>query len=364
MLLRVMFIAILLLRRRQQHHRRVGSAAAMRAVVQHRYGSIDALELREIELPAVAEDEVLVHVHAASVHPDVWHVVLGRPYVLRLMGAGLRRPRQRIPGTDLAGRVHSTGARVTRLEAGDAVFGESVRGNQWRNGGAFAEYAAVPAEALAPMPPGLSFEQAAAVPTSGLIALRGVRDEGHVRAGQSVLVNGAGGGVGMFAVQLAKAYGAEVTGVDTTSKLEPIRSIGADHVIDCTHEDFTSGPRRYDVIVDVPGNHPLSDCRRALTPTGRYVLIGHDGFGATRGRWLGSLPTFIRLLAMSPFVRQLPTPSFSLPSKRDSLAVLSEFLHDGRITPVVDRTFALAEVRDAIRYLQSGRATGKVVLTL
>ena len=336
----------------------------MRAVVQVRYGSIDALELREVERPVIAEDEVLVRVHAASVHPDIWHVVSGRPYVLRLMGAGLRKPRCDVPGTDLAGRVDAVGRAVSRFRPGDDVFGESTRGHQWRNGGAFAEYAAVPAIALVEKPPNLSFEQAAATPTSALIALRGVRDEGQVRAGQSVLVNGAGGGVGMFAVQLAKAYGAEVVGVDTTTKLDAIRSIGADGVIDSTEDDFTRGRRHYDVIIDVPGNRPFSDCRRVLTPDGKYVLIGHDGYGTTRGPWLGSLPTFLKLLAISPFVRQLPKPGFSMPSKHHSLAVLNSFLEDGTITPVVDRTFTLSEVRDAIRYLATGDAQGKVVLTV
>jgi NADPH:quinone reductase-like Zn-dependent oxidoreductase len=335
----------------------------MRAVVQDRYGSVEAVDVREIERPTIAHDEVLVRVHAASLHPDVWHVISGRPYVLRLMGAGLRRPRCRVPGTDLAGRVHSVGRAVTRFRRGDDVFGEAMDGFQWRNGGAFAEYAAVPARVLAPKPSNLSFEQAAAVPTSALIALRGVRDEGRVQAGQSVLVNGAGGGVGMFAVQLAKVYGADVTGVDSAGKLDAIRAIGADHVLDFRREDFTRTQQRYDVIIDVPGNHPFSVCRRVLTATGRYVLIGHDGFGATRGRWLGSLPTFLRLVAISPFVRELPNPSFSLPSKHHSLAVLSSLLEEGKLTPVVDRTFALGDVRDALRYLQTQEAIGKIILT-
>ena len=336
----------------------------MRAIVQERYGEIDSLRLREIEIPDVGDDEVLVRVHAASVHPDVWHLVRGRPYVLRLMGAGLRRPRCRVPGTDLAGRVMSIGRNITRFARGDEVFGECLKGHQWRNGGAFAEFAAVPASALALKPSSLTFEQAAAVPTSGLIALRGVRDEGDVRAGHSVLVNGAGGGVGIFAVQIAKAYGAHVTGVDTTSKLEMIRSIGADHVIDYTQDDFTQRSERYDLIVDVPGNHPFSQCRRALTPTGTYVLVGHDGFGATRGRWLGSLPTFITLVAKSPFVRQLPRPAFSTPLKQHSLTILCELIQSGKLTPVIDRSFTLDEVSDAIHHLQSGSVLGKVVVTV
>ena len=335
----------------------------MRAIVQERYGALDVLQLREIDTPAVAADEVLVRVHAASVHPDIWHVVRGRPYVLRLMGAGLRRPRQPVPGTDVAGRVQSVGRNVTRFAPGDEVFGECVQRNQWRNGGAFAEFASIPASALAPKPDRLTFEQAAAVPTSALIALRAVRDEGQVKAGDSVLVNGAGGGVGTFAVQLAKGHGATVTGVDSAGKLDLIRSIGADRVID-SREDFTKSSARYDVMVDIPGNHPFSACRRVLKPTGTYVLVGHDGFGSSAGRWLGSLPRFLKLMALAPFTRQLPALNASTPSKQHSLAVLSQLLQAGTITPVLDRTFTLDHVPDAIRYLQTGEARGKIIIAV
>jgi NADPH:quinone reductase-like Zn-dependent oxidoreductase len=307
----------------------------MKAIVQRKYGSLDVLELREIDMPEVKDDEVLVRVRAASVHPDVWHVLRGRPYVLRIMGAGLVKPRNSVPGTDLAGRVESVGKNATRFQPGDEVFGESIKGYQWHNGGTFAEYVSASEDALALKPANVTFEQAAAVPTSGLIALQNVRHQGQVRAGDKVLVNGAGGGVGVFAVQLAKTYGAQVTGVDSGPKLNMLRSIGADRVVDYTREDFTRGSERYDLIVDIPGNHPFAECRRALTPQGRYVLIGHDQFGDVGRRWFGSLPRFLR-----------------------------ELLEAGKLTPIVDRTYPLPNVPDAIRYLESGQAQGKVVITM
>ncbi len=334
----------------------------MKAIVQNGYGSADVLKLQEIEKPTVADDEVLVRVRAASVHPDVWHVVTGLPYVLRLMGAGLRRPKNPVPGTDVAGVVESVGKGVTRFRPGDEVFGETLRGQQWQNGGAFAEYAAAPEFALALKPGNVTFEQAAAVPTSALIALFNLRSEGSIQAGQKVLINGAAGGVGSIAVQLAKAFGAEVTGVDCTEKLGLLRALGADHVIDYTQVDFTRGDERYDLIFDIPGNHSLSECRRALTPKGTYVLIGHDNYGHGMHRWLGLLPRMFRLMAMSPFVRQLPRVRFSMPDKRESMALLKELLETGKLTPHIDRAYSLSEVPDAIRYLQEGRAKGKVVI--
>lgn len=337
----------------------------MKAIVQDKYGSPDdVLELQDIDKPVVKDNEVLVRVHAASVHPDVWHVVRGRPYALRLMGAGLLKPKNSVPGTDAAGRVESVGKNVTQFQQGDEVFGETIKGYQWTNGGAYAEYVSVPQDALALKPAGITFEQAAAVPTSGFIALSGLRNQAQVQPGQKVLINGAGGGVGALAVQLAKAYGADVTGVDSTGKMDMVRSIGADHVIDYTQEDFTQQGERYDLILDVPGNHSLSDCRRALTTEGTYVLIGHDHFGDSGGRWLGILPRFFKLVVMSPFVSQLPNLNFSMPSKKDSMAVLREFIEAGKITPVVDRTFPLSEVPEAIRYLEEGHAQGKVVITV
>jgi len=337
----------------------------MKAIVQEKYGSpVDVLKLKDIDKPMVKDDEVLVRVHAASVHPDVWHVVRGLPYVLRLMGAGLLKPKNRVPGTDVAGHVETIGKNVTRFQAGDEVFGETIKGYQWTNGGAYAEYVSVPQDALAHKPDNVMFEQAAAVPTSGLIVLQNLSNEGRLQPGQSVLINGAGGGVGAFAVQLAKAYGANVTGVDNTKKLEMVRSIGADHVIDYTKEDFTQSTERYNLVFDIPGNHPFSDCRRVLTPDGKYVLIGHDRFGQGAGRWFGSVPRVLKLVALSPFVSQLPTPNFSMPDKKNQMVVLKELLETGKITPVIDRTYPLSEVSEAIRYLEVGHARGKVVITV
>jgi NADPH:quinone reductase-like Zn-dependent oxidoreductase len=337
----------------------------MKAIVQDEYGSIDVLKLADIERPAVKDDQVLVRVHAASVHPDVWHVVRGLPYALRVMGAGLRRPKNRVPGTDLAGDVESVGKNVTRFHPGDEVFGETVSGYQWSNGGAYAEYASIPESALALKPARITFEEAASVPTSGLIAYSNLfRNKGQLQPGKKVLVNGAGGGVGTVALQLAKSYGADVTGVDSTEKLEFVRSLGADHVIDYTQADFTRSGERYDLIVDVPGNHSFAECRRVLAPDGSYVLIGHDHFGQAGHRWLGSLPRFLKLVAMSPFVRQLPDLNFKMPDKTESMALLKDLIEAGKITPVVDRAFPLGEVREAVRYLETGQAKGKVVLTV
>lgn len=335
----------------------------MKAIVQGGYGPVDeVLHLRDVPRPAVGHHEVLVRVRAASVHPDVWHVVTGQPFVLRLMGAGLLRPKDAIPGTDLAGTVEEVGREVTAFVPGDHVFGESRRGMQWRNGGTFADYVSVPPDLLALKPGNISFEQAAAVPTAGIIALHNLQMGDGVRAGQNVLINGAGGGVGTLAVQLARAYGARVTGVDGPDKLDMVRSLGANHVVDYTQEDFTRGAERYDLIFDVASNLSLSDSRRALTPTGTYVLIGHDHYGKARGRVLGSLPRALGLMALSPFIRQLPTPDLSMPRQSDAMAALKRFIEAGQITPVVDRTFPLGEVRDAMRYLAEGHARGKVVL--
>jgi len=335
----------------------------MRAVVQDRYGAVDeVLHLREVPVPEVADDEVLVAVRAASVHPDVWHVVTGRPYVLRLMGSGMHRPRHRIPGIDVAGRVEAVGCRVTRFQVGDEVFGESHRGSQWHNGGAFAEFVAVPEEILEPKPPGVTFEQAATLPTAGIIAVHNLQYGERLRAGQEVLINGAGGGVGSIAVQLAKAAGARVTGVDAPQKLELLRSLGADHVVDYTREDFTRSGRRYDLILDVASNLTLPARRRAIAPGGTYVLIGHDHFGAARGRLLGSLPQAFGQMALSPLVAHLPRPDLSPPRKAEAMAILREALAAGQLTPIVDRVYPLEEAGAALRRLVSGAAVGRIVV--
>jgi NADPH:quinone reductase-like Zn-dependent oxidoreductase len=335
----------------------------MKAIVQNRYGSADVLELREIDEPTAGDDQLLVRVRAASVHADVWHVMTGTPYVLRTMGAGLRRPKNLVPGTDLAGVVESVGRNVTRFQPGDEVFGQSLVANLWRHGGAFAEYAAVPEARFERKPAGLTFEQAAAVPTSGSLAVQGVRDEGRVQPDQTVLINGAGGAVGTFAVQLAKAYGAHVIGVDAAGKLDMLRSIGADRVVDYTQEDFTRSGERYDVVLDIASSKTWPDIRRALTPEGTFVLIGHDQYGAAGHRWFGSLGRFAKLLLISPFVHQLH-PFRGAKDPGDRLVVVKGLIEAGKVTPVIDRTFPLARVPDAMRYLESGQARGKVVITV
>jgi NADPH:quinone reductase-like Zn-dependent oxidoreductase len=337
----------------------------MKAIVQEKYGSpADVLNLKDIDKPVLKDDEVLVRVHAASVHPDVWHLVRGLPYALRIMGAGLLRPKNSVPGTDVAGYVESVGKNVSQFQQGDEVFGETIKGYQWTNGGAYAEYASVPEDSLALKPANITFEQAAAIPTSGLIALQNLPDEELLQPGQSVLVNGAGGGVGTIAVQLAKVYGANVTGVDDSTKLDMVRSIGADQVIDYTKEDFTQSGGRYDLIFDIPWNHPYSACRRVLAPDGKYVLIGHDRFGQGAGRWLGSLPRVLKLVALSPFVSQLPSPNFSMPNKNNQMDVLKQLMETGKLRPVIDRTYSLGEVPEAIKHLEMGHARGKVIITV
>lgn len=335
----------------------------MRAIVQDGYGSVDRLRLREVERPVLGDDEVLVRVRAASVHPDVWHVVSGRPFVLRLMGSGMRRPKCPIPGTDLAGIAEAVGANVTRFRPGDEVFGESLRGYSWRNGGTFAEYASVPEGGLAVKPANVTFEQAAAVPTAGYITLLNL-PTGWLQPGRRVLVNGAGGGVGSLAVQLAKAHNAHVTGVDHTRKLDLVRSLGADLVIDYTSVDVTRNGKRYDLIVDIPGNRPFAAYRRALAPGGKYVLIGHDQYGRAGRRWLGSLPRFARLAVLSLFVRHLRRAGPARLSKQEAMATLRAHLQAGQLTPFIDRTYHLSEAGQAIRYLADGEPVGRVVLTV
>jgi NADPH:quinone reductase-like Zn-dependent oxidoreductase len=333
----------------------------VRAIVQDSYGSPDGLRLREVERPVVGDDEVLVGVRAASVHPDVWHVVSGRPFVLRLMGSGLLRPRCRIPGTDLAGVVEAVGGKVTRFRPGDEVFGETLRGFSWRNGGAFAEYASVPEDCSAGKPATVTFERAAAVPTARYIALVNL-PEGCMRPGQRVLVNGAGGGVGAVAVQLAKANGAYVVGVDHTRKLDLVRDLGADEVVDFTSTDVTRSGQRYDLIVDIPGDRPFAAYRHVLAPAGKYVLIGHDQYGRAGRRWLGSLPRFAWLAVLSLFVGQLRRAGPARMNKEEAMATLRAHLEAGRLIPVIDRTYPLSEAGEAIRYLASGQAIGRVVL--
>jgi len=337
----------------------------MKAIVQRRYGRPEnVLELRDIAKPDLGDDQVLVRVHAASMHPDVWHVVNGWPYALRLMGSGLLKPRQSVPGTDIAGRVEAVGKKTTRFQPGDEVFGEIVKGHQWKNAGAYAEYAAVRESALALKPENITFEQAAAVPTSGLIAFQGIHRDGQVQPGQNVLINGAGGAVGTFAVQIAKAAGAHVTAVDGTDKLDMLQSIGADLVIDYTKDDFTQDGERYDLILDIPGNRSFDDLKRVLGDDGRYVIIGHDNYGASGNRLFGgTIGRVLKLQLFAPFGRR-PRDRDATTATEEPFAVLTQLIEAGQIMPVIDKTFPLSEVAQAIRYLEAGNAKGKIVIAI
>ena len=323
----------------------------MKAIMQDGYGSAEVLELRDIEDPAVGEDEVLVRVHAAGCGPDVWHMMTGLPYFARLM-VGFRRPKVPVRGRDVAGRVEAVGVKVTGFRPGEEVMGVVE--------GSFAELAAARPDRLVRKPARLSFEEAAAVPISGLTALQAVCDQGQVRPGQRVLVIGAGGGVGTLAVQIAKAFGAEVTGVCGTSKLELVRSVGADEVIDYTREDFADGTRRWDLIVDTAGRRPLSVLRRALGPRGTLAIVGGDG----GGRWTGG---FFRMILRAPLLslvtRQRLRPVMSK-ERRDDLQALAELIEAGTVTPVVGRTYPLVDAPEAVRELEGGHARGKLVVVV
>jgi NADPH:quinone reductase-like Zn-dependent oxidoreductase len=337
----------------------------MKAVVHDTYGvPAQVLAVRDIPIPAVAGNDVLVRVRAASVHPDVWHVVTGLPYVLRLMGNGVRRPKFRVPGTDLAGVVDAVGRTVTRFKAGDEVFGESTTFG-WKNGGAFAEYASVPQELLSLKPANVTFEQAATVPTSGYIALANLRGAGAL-AGRNVLINGAGGCLGSLAIQFAKADGARVTAVDSADKLAMMRLLGADRVIDYQKQNVLHLGERYDLILDVASNLWFDVCAPILTPTGAYVPIGHAHFGKATGRMggriVGSLPLFVGLMLralMNPEKRK----NFKILSKSEAMATFTALLASGQVTPIVARTFPLSEVPAAMRCLEEGRTAGKIVIT-
>jgi NADPH:quinone reductase-like Zn-dependent oxidoreductase len=326
----------------------------MKAIVQDTYGSTDVLELREIDRPAPTDGEVLVRVRAAGLHRGDWHVMTGLPYMIRIVvpSLGLRRPKVPVRGMDVAGTVEAIGKDVTRFQPGGAVFG-------WCDG-SFAEYAVAPEDQLAAKPTTLSFEQAAVVPISGFAALQGLRDVGEIQAGQRVLVIGAAGGVGSFAVQLAKAFGAQVTGVASTSQLELVRSIGADAVIDYTRQDVTDGTRQFDLILDCAGRRTLSQLRRALTPTGTLVIVGGEG----GGRWMGGFLRNLRAPVLSRFVSQR-LRMLASKERPEDLQTLRELLEAGQITPVIDRTFPLREVPEAFRQLVQGRGRGgKLVITI
>jgi NADPH:quinone reductase-like Zn-dependent oxidoreductase len=323
----------------------------MKAIVQDRYGSPDdVLQLLEVDRPEIGDHDVLVRVRAAAVNPGDWAIVGGLPYIARPV-YGLRKPKNSARGTDVAGEVVAVGPGVTRFRPGDGVFG-------WCKhlGGAFAEYASVSEDALVPKPTNLTFEQAAAVPMAGLVALQALRD---VRAGQTVLVNGASGGIGTFAVQIAKSLGADVTGVCSTSNVDLVRSIGADQVIDYTKEDFTQTGQRYDLILDNVGNHSLSDLRGALTPMGTLVPNG----GGFQNRWFASGGRVIRAKLSSRFVSQT-LRTFIIAPTQENLVVLRELIESGKVTPVIDRTYPLSETAQAIDHVGGGHARGKVVINV
>jgi NADPH:quinone reductase-like Zn-dependent oxidoreductase len=323
----------------------------MKAIVQDRYGSTDVMELREIDRPTPGAGQLLVRVHAAGVDPGVWHLMAGEPYMVRL-ALGLRGPKEPVNGLDVAGTVEAVGKDVTGFRPGDEVFG--------RDPGAYAEYACVRQDRCALKPANLSFEQAAAVPVSACTALQGLRDKGRLRPGQKVLVIGAGGGVGTFAVQLAAAIGAEVTGVCSAGKADLVQSIGANDVIDYAREDFADGARQYDLILDTAGNRPLTRLRRALTPEGRLVIVGGEG----GGRWTGGfLERMARAGALSLFSSQ-KLMGLSAKVHQKDLLVLKDFIEAGKVTPVIDRTYPLAEAPEAIRSIHEGHARGKVVVVV
>ena len=326
-------------------------AQEMTAIVHDKYGTTpdDVLRLAQVAKPSLHDDEVLVRVHAASVDRGTWHIMTGRPYPIRVAGFGLRKPKYPNPGRSLAGTVEAVGADVTGFSPGDEVYGICD--------GSFAQYVRVRTDKLAPKPASLTFEQAAAVPISALTALQAVRDRAKVQAGQQVLVIGASGGVGTFAVQIAKAFGAEVTGVCSTSKMDTVRSIGADHVVDYTREAIAGGGQRYDVVLDIGGNRSLTQLRRALTPHGTLVIVG----GETGGRWLGGADRQLRAIALSPFVGQKLGTFICSENVRD-LVELTKLIESAKVTPVIDRTYPLSEVPAALRRLQEGRARGKIVI--
>ncbi len=324
----------------------------MKAIVYDHYGSPDVLELTETDTPVVQDDEVLVRVRAASVNPYDWHFMTGLPYLFRMKSGLLKPKKATVLGSDIAGQVEAVGKNVTQFRPGDEVFANVETGG-------CAEYIAFTEELLALKPTNLTFEQAAAVPLAALTALQALRDEGRIQPGQRVLINGASGGVGTFAVQIAKAFDAEVTGVCSGRNVELVRSIGADYVIDYTQEDFTRGEQRYDLMLDLVGNHSPSECRRVLNPKGTYLA----SFGQPDHLWLGPMAQLLRVLVLSSFVSQKMVPFVMKPNKKD-LLFLKELIEARKITPVIDRTYPLSETSEASRYLEEGHARGKVVIAV
>ncbi|WAH98497.1 NAD(P)-dependent alcohol dehydrogenase [Arthrobacter sp. MMS18-M83] len=323
----------------------------MKAIVQDSYGSEDVLEFADVDIPVPGESEVLVRVRAAGVDPGVWHLMTGLPYLTRAFGFGVRKPKNRIRGRDMAGTVESVGAKVTQFRPGDEVFGTCE--------GSFAEYACAKEEKIAPKPSALNFEQAAAVPISATTALQGLRDSGKLQAGEKVLIIGAAGGVGLFAVQLAKAFGAVVTGVCSAPKMDVVRSAGADRVIDYASEDVTDGTTHYDLILDTAGNRPLKQLRRALAPRGRLVIVGGEG----GGRWLGGFDRSLRAPMLSLFLGQKLSGLMAV-ERQEDLRFLTGLIEAGKVVPFIDKTFPLADAPDAIRYAHGRGVRGKVVVAV
>ncbi len=326
----------------------------MKAIVYHNFGSPDVLRLEEVPKPVPNDDQVLVKVRAAAINPLDWHFMEGSPYIARLLGFGLLKPKETRLGVDYAGTVEAVGKNVTRFKPGDDVFGG--------RDGALAEYVCALADkGIVLKPASVTFEQAASVPIAGVTALQGLRDKGRVKPGDKVLINGASGGVGTFAVQIAKSFDADVTGVCSTRHLDLVRSLGADRVIDYTKEDFTKSGQRYDVIIDNVGNRSLLEYRRVLKPNGRYVLIG--GGGVNDGRWIGPLANPIKMLVLAPFVSQQMGMMMAVIDKKD-LAILGDLMQSGKVTPVIDKTYPLSQTAEAMRYLEKGHASGKVIITM
>lgn len=328
------------------------SGEKMKAVVYCDYGPPDVLQVMEIAKPVPNDNQVLVKIRATAINPYDWHFSRGTPYIMRL-GTGLRKPKEPRLGVDFSGVVEAVGQSVTQFKPGDEVFGGKP--------GAFAEYICITERGLARKPDNMTFEQAGGVQIAGLTALQAVRDKGKLQPGQKVLINGASGGVGTFAVQIAKSFGVHVTGVCSTRNVEMVRSLGADEVIDYTKEDFAKSGQRYDAILDNVPNHTIAECRGVLNPDGRYVLIGAGG--PSDSRWLGPFLRVINLMLLSPFISQ-EMGMMMADANQDDLNVLRDLMQSGKVTPVIDRTYKLSEIREAVAYVESGRARGKVVVTL
>jgi len=332
----------------------------MKAIVQDRYGAPEVLEFREVEQPVAGPHDLLVRVHASAVNARDWHIMRGDPYMVRVISPsvfGWSGPKMRIRGCDFAGRVESVGSAVTRFRPGDDVYGDVGAPD-----GAFAEYLSAPEDLVEPKPNNVSFEQAAAVPVAGNTALMGVRDAGRIQAGQHILINGSSGGVGTFAVQIAKGFGAEVTGVCSTRNVDLVRSLGADHVIDYTRADFARGSTRYDVLFDLVGNRSLADCRRVLKPNGTLVLSG--GGPSRGGSLMGPMGPMLRAMVVSKFVRHQRLVILMVTPNRANLATLRELIESGKVTPIIDRTYPLDKTPEAIRYMELEHARAKIAISV